>query len=95
MGSITQNIDSGKKKAHPCAADGRVIIRAAQEHAVRTVGIEANRELYEHSRNRIRTLELEDRVTLKHADFNDEDLKPANLICESVSCIVFLALGSN
>ena len=62
------------------AADGRVIIQAAQEHVVRTVGIEANRELYEFSLKRIRSLGLEDRITLIHGDFNDEDLKPADVI---------------
>ena len=62
------------------SADGRVIIRAAQASNIRSVGIESNRELWEHCRKRIHELGLEDRVSVKCGDLNDENLYPADVI---------------
>ncbi|HUV07782.1 MAG TPA: class I SAM-dependent methyltransferase [Spirochaetia bacterium] len=62
------------------SADGRVIIRAAHQCDIRSVGIESNRDLWEHSRKRIQALGLEDRVTVKLGDLNDENLQSADVI---------------
>lgn len=62
------------------SADGRVILRAAQEHDVRAVGIENNPDLCEYSLRRVRDLGLDDRVAVKASDFNAEDLSPADVI---------------
>ena len=71
LGDVLYDLGSG---------DGRVVIRAAQEHGVRATGIEANLDLYEHSCRRVLGLGLQELVTVKHGDFNGEDITPADVL---------------
>jgi precorrin-6B methylase 2 len=62
------------------SGDGRVIIRAAQLHSVRAVGVESHQDLIVHSRRRIEELGLQDRVSIRAGDFHDQNLDPADVV---------------
>jgi len=62
------------------AGDGRIIITAAKEYGVKAVGIEIQKDLVEKTRERIKELALEDKVTVVHDSFLHADLSPATVV---------------
>jgi len=62
------------------AGDGRIVITAAREYGPKAVGIEIQKALVEKVRERIRELDLEDKVTIVHDSFLHADLSPATVV---------------
>jgi predicted RNA methylase len=62
------------------AGDGRIVITAAREYGAKAVGIEIQKDLVEKVRERIRELDLEDKVTIVHDSFLHADLSPATVV---------------
>jgi cyclopropane fatty-acyl-phospholipid synthase-like methyltransferase len=62
------------------AGDGRILIRAAQEHGVSAVGIESHSELVEYARRTIRDLSMENRCKILKGDLREADLHEADVI---------------
>jgi len=62
------------------AGDGRILITAAKEFGAKAVGIEIQKELVEKTRERIKELGLEDKVSVVHDSALHADLSPANVV---------------
>ena len=62
------------------SGDGRLLIGAAEDHGVKAVGVELNRELYEISRRAIVERGLQSRVEVRNADLYRSDLDGANVV---------------
>jgi predicted RNA methylase len=62
------------------SGDGRVIITAAQKYGARGVGIEIRPELCRRAKERIKTLNLEDRVRVVEGSALRVDLSEANVV---------------
>src|SRR5919108_5385389 len=62
------------------AGDGRVIITAAQKFKAKAVGIELSEDLCKSVMERIRSLGLEERVSVIHANALKVDLSPADVV---------------
>jgi predicted RNA methylase len=62
------------------AGDGRIVITAARDYGAKAVGIEIQKDLVEKVRERIRELDLEDKVTIVHDSFLHADLSPATVV---------------
>jgi ubiquinone/menaquinone biosynthesis C-methylase UbiE len=62
------------------AGDGRVIITAAKEFGAKAVGIEIQKDLVEKTRERIKELGLEDKVTVVLDSALHADLSSANVV---------------
>jgi precorrin-6B methylase 2 len=60
--------------------EGRVVIMAAQKFKAHAVGIELSRDIYEQTVNRIKTLGLEQMVTIVHGNALHYDLSPADVV---------------
>ena len=70
-GDIVYDLGSG---------DGRIVITAAQKFGAKAVGIEIRGDLVQKARERIKSLGLEDRVTMMEASALRVDLSPANVV---------------
>jgi cyclopropane fatty-acyl-phospholipid synthase-like methyltransferase len=62
------------------AGDGRVIITAAQKFKAKAVGVELSEDLCKSTLERIRSLGLEDRVSVIHGNALKVDLIPAEVV---------------
>ena len=62
------------------AGDGRIVITAAKEYGAKAVGIEIQKDLVDKDRERIKQLDLEDKVTIVHDSFMHADLSPATVV---------------
>jgi ubiquinone/menaquinone biosynthesis C-methylase UbiE len=62
------------------SGDGRIVITAAQKFGARGVGVEISPDLCEKARARIRSLGLEDRVSMIHGSALRVDLRPADVV---------------
>jgi len=62
------------------AGDGRIVIAAAQEFGARAVGVEILPDVCEKARDRIKSLGLEDRVTMIQNSAFRVDLSPADVV---------------
>jgi precorrin-6B methylase 2 len=62
------------------AGDGRIIITAAKEYGAKAVGIEIQKDLVDKTRERIKELGLEDKVTVVHDSFLHADISPATVV---------------
>jgi len=62
------------------AGDGRIVIAAAQEFGARAVGVEILPDVCERARDRIKSLGLEDRVTMIQNSAFRVDLSPADVV---------------
>ncbi len=60
--------------------DGRVVITAAREFKAKGVGVELSPELARQARERVRTLNLNNRVTIIQGDLIEVDLRPADVV---------------
>ncbi|HET8550418.1 MAG TPA: class I SAM-dependent methyltransferase, partial [Bryobacteraceae bacterium] len=71
------------------SGDGRVLITAAQKYAVRGVGIEISEPLVRATNERLRRLNLANRVKIINEDLMKVDLSPADVV------IIYLETKSN
>ncbi|MGA2143811.1 MAG: methyltransferase domain-containing protein [Bryobacteraceae bacterium] len=62
------------------AGDGRIVIAAAQEFGARAVGVEILPEVCEKARERIKSLGLDDKVTMVQNSALRVDLSPADVV---------------
>jgi predicted RNA methylase len=62
------------------SGDGRIVITAAQKYGARGVGVEISPDLCEKAKGRIRSLGLEDRVSMIHGSALRVDLRPADVV---------------
>ena len=62
------------------SGDGRVVIAAAQKYGARAVGVEIRPDLCRSTQARIKSLGLQDRVTLIHDNILKVDLSPADVV---------------
>jgi ubiquinone/menaquinone biosynthesis C-methylase UbiE len=62
------------------AGDGRIVIAAAQEFGARAVGVEILPDVCERARERIKSLGLEDKVTMLENSAFRVDLSPADVV---------------
>jgi protein-L-isoaspartate O-methyltransferase len=62
------------------SGDGRIIITAAQKFQARAVGVELRGDLCKSTQARIKSLGLQDRVTLIHENMLKVDLSPADVV---------------
>jgi predicted RNA methylase len=62
------------------SGDGRIVITAARKYGARAVGVEIDPNLCEKAKGRIRSLGLEDRVSMMHASAFHVDLSPADVV---------------
>lgn len=60
--------------------DGSVLIKAAENQAIRAVGIEIRPELVESARAAVREHQLEDRIEIRQQDFHSLDLTEADVL---------------
>ena len=60
--------------------DGRILITAAQKFGAHAVGVELDDDLYKRTSERIKELELEDRVQVIHGDLMEVNLTPATVV---------------
>ena len=60
--------------------DGRLVAAAAARFGCRSVGIERSPELVDRSRDRVRTMELTERVRIDHGDARTADLGPVTVL---------------
>ena len=62
------------------SGDGRVVIAAAQKYGARAVGVEIRPDLCRQAQARIKSLGLEDRVTMVEGSALRVDLAPADVV---------------
>ncbi len=62
------------------SGDGRVLITAAQKFGARGVGIEIDPDLCEKAKASVRSLGLQDRITIIHGSALRTDLRPADVV---------------
>ena len=62
------------------SGDGRILIAAVQKYGARGVGIEIDPDLCEKARARIKSLGLEDKITIIHGSALRTDLRPADVV---------------
>ena len=60
--------------------EGRVVIMAAQKFHAHAVGIEISRDIYDQTVSRIKTMGLEQQVTIVHGNALHYDLSPADVV---------------
>ncbi len=60
--------------------DGRIPILAAQKFGARGVGVELDEGLFQEASERVRKLNLEERVKIVHGDLMEVDLSPATVV---------------
>jgi SAM-dependent methyltransferase len=71
------------------SGDGRVLIAAAQKYGARGVGVEISEPLVKSTNDRLRKLNLADRVQIVHEDLMKVDLSQADVV------IIYLETKSN
>jgi protein-L-isoaspartate O-methyltransferase len=62
------------------SGDGRIVIMAAQRHGAKSVGVELDAGLVKESRERVKELGLDGRVTIIEGDLLQTDLSPASVV---------------
>jgi protein-L-isoaspartate O-methyltransferase len=62
------------------SGDGRVLITAVQKFGARGVGIEIDPDLCEKARVKVRSLKLDDRISIIHGSVLRTDLRPADVV---------------
>lgn len=62
------------------SGDGRIVIMAAQQFGAKAVGVEIDEDLVAKTRDRIKELNLEDRIQIVQQDLMDVDLSPASVV---------------
>lgn len=62
------------------SGDGRVLVTAVQKFGARGVGIEINPDLCEKARASIKSLGLEDKISIIHGSALRTDLRPADVV---------------
>ena len=62
------------------SGDGRIVIAAAQKYGAKAVGVEIRPDLCRQAEARIKTLGLEDRVTMVEGSALRVDLSPADVV---------------
>jgi len=62
------------------SGDGRIVIAAAQKYGAKAVGVEIRPDLCRQAQARIKTLGLEDRVTMVEGSALRVDLSPADVV---------------
>jgi len=60
--------------------DGRILVIAAQEFGAQAVGVELNLNLVREGREKISSLDLENRVKIIHGNILETDISPADLV---------------
>jgi protein-L-isoaspartate O-methyltransferase len=71
------------------SGDGRVLISAAQKYAAHGVGVEISEPLVKSTNERLKQLNLANRVKIVHDDLMNVDLSPADVV------IIYLETKSN
>jgi ubiquinone/menaquinone biosynthesis C-methylase UbiE len=71
------------------SGDGRVLITAVQKYRVKAVGVEISDDLVKSTGEQIRKLNLQDLITVIHADMMTVNLSPADVVT------LYLETGSN
>ncbi|MEM1524833.1 MAG: class I SAM-dependent methyltransferase [Nitrososphaerales archaeon] len=62
------------------SGDGRILIIAAKDFGARAIGIELNESLVKRTIDKIRELNLEDKIKVIHGDFMNVDISDANVV---------------
>jgi precorrin-6B methylase 2 len=62
------------------SGDGRIVITAAQKFGAKAVGVELSENLCESSRRRIKTMGLDEKVTIVQGNILNTDLSPASVV---------------
>jgi precorrin-6B methylase 2 len=62
------------------SGDGRIIITAAKEYGAKAVGIEIQQDLCDKTKERVKELGLEGKVTIIHDSILHADLSPATVV---------------
>ncbi len=60
--------------------EGRVVIMAAQKFKARAVGIELSRDIYDRTLSRVKTMRLDEQITIVHGNALHHDLSPADVV---------------
>jgi precorrin-6B methylase 2 len=60
--------------------EGRVVVMAAQKYKAHAVGIELSRDIYEQTSAHIKTMGLDNLVTIVHGNALHYDLSPADVV---------------
>ena len=60
--------------------DGRILLAAVQTYKAKAVGIEIRREIYERTVAHIKSLGLQDQISVVHGDALRTDLTPADVV---------------
>ena len=60
--------------------EGRVVIMAAQKYRAHAVGIELNRDIFEQTSAHVKTMGLENLVSIVHGNALHYDLSPADVV---------------
>jgi SAM-dependent methyltransferase len=71
------------------SGDGRVLITAVQKYKVKGVGVEISASLCRATEDRVKELNLTDRIRVVHDDMMNVDLSPADVV------IIYLETKSN
>jgi SAM-dependent methyltransferase len=82
-------IKAGERVYDLGSGDGRVLISAAQKYGAHGVGIEISEPLVKATNERLRQLNLANRVKIIHDDLMNVDLSPADVV------IIYLETKSN
>ncbi len=74
------NVKAGDTVYDLGCGDGRIVIMAAQKFAAKAVGVELDDELYKKTSERVKELQLQDKVKIIHGNLLDVDLSPATVV---------------
>jgi cyclopropane fatty-acyl-phospholipid synthase-like methyltransferase len=69
--------------------DGRIVIMAAEEFGVTSIGVDLNKRLVQEARKKVKSLDLYDRVEIIHGNLFDISLALADVVT------MYLTTGAN
>jgi protein-L-isoaspartate O-methyltransferase len=73
-------LKAGEKMFDLGSGDGRIVIRAAQKFQADSTGVELDKDLYQQSMEKIRSLGLQNLARIIHGDILQQDYSPADLL---------------
>ena len=73
-------LKKGEKMYDLGSGDGRIVIIAAEKYHAVSTGVEFDKDLSQHSSERIKRLKLDKLANIIHGDIMDQDYSSANLI---------------
>ncbi len=73
-------LKAGEKMFDLGSGDGRIVIRAAEKFKADSTGVELDKDLYQQSLEKIRSLGLQNLARIIHGDILQQDYSPADLL---------------